>query len=334
MNQQQRRGVSLASLLATLAGVSLLLAALTQGAGASTGTTISSTSPFMGVGGSNTALITANLASADVGTLFGFHIKLQFNPAIATASVGPLDLGPGWSLQAVPGTGVDNSAGVIDLVAVRYTGCVATCPLFTIHWTGIAPGSFNLALTDAPNDPALGDQNAFAISWDSFVPGTISVNGPTNTPVGPTNTPVTPATNTPVTPATNTPVTPATNTPVTPATNTPVTPATSTPVTPSATASGTGTPATSTPVTPSATPAGTGTPGGTGTPSGTQTPGGAGTGTPTGTPTATPTIDRGPLVYKLHLVEVAKDGIPGSGQQIRALGAAMLEDVLGPLFGR
>ncbi len=318
MNGRQRRGVSLATLLATLAGVSLILMTLVLGAGASTGTTISSTSTSTTVGGSSTTTITANLSGADAGTLFGFDITLHFNPAIATAVVtNPTDYGSGWSQQLVPGTGVDNGTGVIHLVAARFTGCGASCPLFTIHWTGVAAGSFNITLTEAQNFPSLGDQNGVAITWDTFNQGTVTVNGPTNTPVTPSNTPVTPS-STPVTPS-STPVTPST-TPVTPS-STPVTPST-TPVTPPTQTN-----------TPTATSTGTITPQPSATGTGTPVPTSTGTATGTTTPTATPTINRGPLVYKLYLPEVADDGIPGSSQLVRDLGGELVERVLRPLTG-
>ncbi|MBK9546904.1 MAG: hypothetical protein IPO51_13875 [Dehalococcoidia bacterium] len=69
MNQRQRRGVSLATLLATIGGVGLILMTMVLGAGASPGTTISSSSNSTTIGGSTTTTITANLVAADSGRL-------------------------------------------------------------------------------------------------------------------------------------------------------------------------------------------------------------------------------------------------------------------------
>jgi hypothetical protein len=52
----------------------------------------------------------------------------------------------------------------------------------------------------------------------------------------------------------------------------------------------------------------------------------------TATPTTTP-IPGGPRTYKLYLPEVADDGIPGSGQLVRALSEGVVGRVLGPLLG-
>ncbi|MBK7327909.1 MAG: hypothetical protein IPI85_02085 [Dehalococcoidia bacterium] len=56
----------------------------------------------------------------------------------------------------------------------------------------------------------------------------------------------------------------------------------------------------------------------------------AATSTPSGSPTPIP---GGPRNYKVYAVMVADDGIPPSGQLVRALGAELLGRFLGPILG-
>lgn len=363
MKAEHRRGISLATLLATLGGVTLLLLTMVLGAGAAAGTNLVIGSGTTTVGGSTTTSVTVTtLASVDA-TFNGFDLTLTYDSNLV--HVNSITLSANWPFEVTKT--FDNSpppsGGKLRVASTMFSGaCAAPCALFTISWTGIAAGVSQITLTANPPFEQLGKASTPEDLSNEITPfgttnGTLTVNGPTNTPTNtpivPTDTPTNTPTNTPVGPtntATNTPTNTATptstntptptnttgpGTPTNTATNTPTNTSTPTPTnTGTVSPTNTGTATATATSTGTQTPPGAGTPGGTGTPSGTQTPGGAGTGTPTGTPTATPTIDRGPLVYKLHLVEVAKDGIPGSGQQIRALGAAMLEDVLGPLFGR
>lgn len=317
MNRRQRRGVSLATLLATFAGVSLILMTLVLGAGAAAGTVINTTSNTTAIGGTTTTTTSVSYTDPGDAALNGFNITISFDATVATvASVSPVG---SWAFFPAPV--IDNSVGghtvrVTGVIANDPPGCTSPCALFTISWTGVGAGVSHLNQVVVPPDHVLAVVGGANTSYTFNNSATVTVTGPTATN---TNTPVTPATNTPVTPATNTPVTPATNTPVTPGTSTPVTPgtATNTPVTP----------ATNTPVTP----VGTGTTTPQATASGSNTP--VPTSTPvTSTPTPTP-IPGGPRTYKLYLPEVADDGIPGSGQLVRALSEGVVGRVLGPLLG-
>lgn len=323
MNRRQRRGVSLATLLATFAGVSLLLLTMVLGAGAQGTTTMNAQGgTISGVGLTTTTNVVVTIDAADGGTMDAYQIKIGFDKTkVNVQSVGFPGL---WNAFPAPSPVIDNANGnvlVKGLFLVNNPGdptCTSPCTAFSITWVGMAAGTS--PLTDLSTGIVL--SNAGIQMTYNFTGGTVTVNGPTAT-----NTPVTPATNTPVTPATNTPVTPATNTPVTPATNTPVTPGTSTPVTPGTATNTPVTPATNTPVTP----VGTGTTTPQATASGSNTP--VPTSTPvTSTPTPTP-IPGGPRTYKLYLPEVADDGIPGSGQLVRALSEGVVARVLGPLLG-
>jgi hypothetical protein len=313
MKARQRQCISLATLVATLGGVSLLLLTMVLGAGAAAGTVINIGSGTTTLPGETTTNVTVTLAAADA-TFNGFDIQINYNPAIVHIKtlVGPdpdaISPGPGWSLIPAPQTG---TPGTMLVRGVRFTNCASPCTIFSVTWVGQAAGVSPLTFV-AQSNPSLAKDVGTEITPYATTNGTLTVNAPPTSVTPATNTPVTPATNTPVTPATNTPVTSATNTPVTPATNTPVTPSTNTPTTPS-----------------------------TNTPTGTLTPqptaSGSNTPVPTSTPvTTTPTptpIPGGPRTYKLYLPEVADDGIPGSGQLVRALSEGVVGRVLGPLLG-
>lgn len=321
MNRRQRRGVSLATLLVTLAGVSLILMTLVLGAGAQ-GTTkmVTSSGIITGVGSTTTTDVKVTIDALDSGAMDTFDLTLGWDPTkvdIANSSAITLFSNAAGTWSAFGPISINHTAGTLHILGVWQKNqpptnptCTSVCTLFTIEWTGVGAGTS--PITDQSSGIVM---SSAGIQFNYiYQGGTVTVNGPA------TNTPVTPATNTPVTPATNTPVTPATNTPVTPSTNTPVTPATNTPVTPS----------TNTPTTPSTnTPTGTLTPQPTASGSNTPVP----TSTPvTTTPTTTP-IPGGPRTYKLYLPEVADDGIPGSGQLVRALSEGVVGRVLGPLLG-
>jgi hypothetical protein len=288
MKARQRQGVSLATLVATLSGVSLLLLTMVLGAGAAAGTVINIGSGTTTLPGETTTNVTVTLAAADA-TFNGFDIQINYNPAIVHIKtlVGPdpdaISPGPGWSLIPAPQTG---TPGTMLVRGVRFTNCASPCTIFSVTWVGQAAGVSPLTFV-AQSNPSLAKDVGTEITPYATTNGTLTVNAPP-TSVTPANTPVTPATNTPVTPSTNTPTTPSTNTP----TGT---------LTPQPTASGSNTPVpTSTPV--------------------------------TATPTTTP-IPGGPRTYKLYLPEVADDGIPGSGQLVRALSEGVVGRVLGPLLG-
>jgi len=324
MKMRQRHGISLATLVATLSGVALLLLTMVLGAGAAAGTKITIGSGSTTVGGNTNTTVSVTLDPADA-TFNGFDITISFDKSIGTAnSVSP---GAGWTL--IPAPVIDNAGGTVRVVGVRFDTCASPCTIFSVNWLGVAGGISPLQFQPRPSFPALSKDLGVEITpMGTPVNGTLTITGPTptHTPVPPTDTPVNPtATNTPIGPtATNTPVTPtATNTPIGPtATNTPVTPGTSTP---------TGTTAAGTPTnTATGTATGTQTPQGTAT--GTTTPQSTSSPTATGTATATP-IPGGPRIYKLYLPHVADDGIPGSGQLVRDLGEQLLQGVLGSVFG-
>lgn len=331
MNQRQRRGVSLATLLATLTGVSLILMTLVLGAGAQGTTQMNAQGgTIASVGGTTTTSVVATIDAADSGTLDAYDVTIKFDQTIVNVQSVQL---PGlWNgIPAAPTW--NNTLGTVRVRGLFLVGepgdptCVSPCTMFTITWVGMAAGSS--PLTDQSSGIVLasaGTQMTYTYTGGNVTVSGPPTNTPTHTSVPPTNTPVNPtATNTPIGPtATNTPVTPtATNTPIGPtATNTPVTPGTSTPT--STTAAGTPTNTATGTATGTQTPQGTAT--GTTTPQSTSSP------TATGTATATP-IPGGPRIYKLYLPHVADDGIPGSGQLVRDLGEQLLQGVLGAVFG-
>lgn len=339
MNQRQRRGVSLATLLATLTGVSLILMTLVLGAGAQGLTNMTTSSgTIAGVNSTTTTNVRVTIDPADSGFIDTFEVKLGFDQTKVNVQSIAFS---GLFAQFPSAPTINNAGGTVTVRGLWFKGaaedptCPSVCTLFTITWLGVGVGAS--PITDLSTPPNVLISAGIPMTY-TYTGGTVTVSGPptntpTHTPVAPTNTSV-PPTNTPVNPtATNTPIGPtATNTPVTPtATNTPIGPtATNTPVTP-----GTSTPT-------STTAAGTPTNTATGTATGTQTPQGTATGTTTpqstssptatGTATATP-IPGGPRIYKLYLPHVADDGIPGSGQLVRDLGEQLLQGVLGSVFG-
>ncbi|MBK7726520.1 MAG: hypothetical protein IPI33_15220 [Dehalococcoidia bacterium] len=325
MNQRQRRGVSLATLLATMGGVGLILMTMVLGAGAQ-GTTAMTTSSgtITAVGLTTTTNVRVTIDNADSGFIDAFDIRLGFdNTKVNIQSVAFSGLFTGF--PAAPN--IQNGAGTLRVQGLWVKDqptdptCPSICTLFTVTWVGMAAGVS--AISDISVPPNVLVSAGTPMTY-SYVGGSVTVNGPTptntNTPVGPTNTSTNTPTNTPVTPtntSTNTPTQTNTPTPTnTPGPGTPTNTATNTPtqtLTPTATSTGT--------VVPTATTA-----------SGTATtqPTMAATSTPSGSPTPIP---GGPRNYKVYAVMVADDGIPPSGQLVRALGAELLGRFLGPILG-
>lgn len=285
MTAKRRRTISVASLMATLGGLALVLMTLVLGAGAATGTNINIGNGTVSVGSSTTTSVTVTLAAEDAA-FNGYDITIAFDQTKAT--VNSVAAAGSWSFFPQPV--INNAAGTVRVTGVLATpaNCGTPCAVFTINWQGIAAGTPTLTLVPRPGFPPLAREPGEEITPFGVTNGTLTVQGPvTNTPTN-TNTPVTPTTVT----STATTVT-STATTVT---------STATTVTSTATTVTT----TTTPPTSTAT-------------STTQTPtstSGAGTATSTATSTATATptssttpIPGGPRNFKLYLPYVASDGI-------------------------
>ena len=118
MKARQRQGVSLATLIATLGGVSLLLLTMVLDAGAAAGTVINIGSGTTTVGGNTNTSVSVTLDPADA-TFNGFDITIAFNKTIATVnSVSPAG---GWSL--IPAPVIDNVGRQVRLSSAS-TGAV------------------------------------------------------------------------------------------------------------------------------------------------------------------------------------------------------------------
>ena len=170
--------------------------------GASAGTSIAAGSAAVQAGGQGTSTAVVNRAAAD-SAFNAYDITLQFNPAVATAaSVAPA---AGWSLMPAPK--IDNAAGTVQVVAVRFDECGTNCPLFNITWNGVAPGATALTLAGSPNERLAGIGEYVS---SGFTAGSVTVSAP-STPITPTAT----ATATPVTPTATPPAqgTPNSNAP-------------------------------------------------------------------------------------------------------------------------
>lgn len=182
----------------TLAAVALLaIAGLAFGlvsTNASAGTVISAGSTtIQGATGSTTASITR--APADE-SLNAFDVTLAFNPAVV--SVANVAAGTGWSLMPAPR--IDNSAGTVQVVAVRFDTCATNCPIFTVSWDAVAPGTSPLTLVGNPNERLAGMGQYVTAG---FTPGSVTVSAPPTqvTPTAvPTSTPPPPPAATPTQP--------------------------------------------------------------------------------------------------------------------------------------
>ena len=218
-----------AAILFALGGVMVSLA---PGA-ASTGTDLSVGGGSSSAGGSFSTSTSVSLAAPD--ELNAFDVTLSYNSSVAVPT--SVTLNGSWSIPLDPGT---IGAGTIHVAASRLGFCTVSCPLFSVNWSAVGPGSFQ----SSPTSYVLsGRQSGVGgnLTSTSASAATITVNGPSNATA--TNTaPASTATNTPIPPtATNTAIPTATNTTVQGA-STPVTP-TSTPI-----AGTTASPSTATPV--------------------------------------------------------------------------------------
>lgn len=177
---------------------------------ASSGTTISAGSASVTVGseGTTTTVVTR---SPDDAHLNAFDIALSFDPAVVSvAGVAPA---AGWSLMPAPM--IDNAAGTVRVVAVRFDQCATTCPAFTVTWIGLAEGVSPLNLTADPNQ-SLAGLGEYITS--GFTAGSITVTTPATPSTSPTASPTAPPTSTPTASPTATPVPPVTPAPGAPAT--------------------------------------------------------------------------------------------------------------------
>ncbi|MFN8618011.1 MAG: hypothetical protein U0837_13010 [Dehalococcoidia bacterium] len=145
MKARQRQCISLATLVATLGGVSLLLLTMVLGAGAAAGTVINIGSGTTTVGGNTNTSVSVTLDPADA-TFNGFDITIAFNKTIATVnSVSPAG---GWSL--IPAPVIDNVGGTVRVTGVTFSACASPCTIFTINWQGVSNGNTPLTFQVRP----------------------------------------------------------------------------------------------------------------------------------------------------------------------------------------
>ncbi|MGE3075104.1 MAG: hypothetical protein AB7N24_15220 [Dehalococcoidia bacterium] len=137
---------------------------------ASAGTTISAGSASIQVNGQGSTTTTIT-RSANDAHLNAFDVSLSFDPSIVSvASVAPA---AGWSL--IPAPMIDNTAGSVRVVAVRFDQCGTTCPSFVVTWNGLAAGSSPLDLNGDPNQSLAG---AGQYITSGFTAGSITVSAP------------------------------------------------------------------------------------------------------------------------------------------------------------
>ncbi|MGE0599938.1 MAG: hypothetical protein AB7J35_10280 [Dehalococcoidia bacterium] len=118
--------------------------------------------------GETTTVITR---AVDDAHLNAFDISLSFDPSVVSvASVAPA---AGWSFMPAPM--IDNVAGSVRVVAVRFDQCGTTCPAFAVTWNGLAAGVSPLALNGDPNQSLAGTGQYIA---SGFTGGSITVTAP------------------------------------------------------------------------------------------------------------------------------------------------------------
>jgi len=181
---------------------------------ASPGTSVTVAGGSANPGGSMGTAVAATLAAGD--TLNGFDITLGFSPSVATVS--SVTLAGNWAQLGGITTTINNASGTVRVQGIQFNaGCTtSSCPLFTVNWVAVAPGSTQVAVAAQTLSGTNGGSPG-QITSVSTAPGTLSVNGAaptatrtsapaTATSVPPTNTSVSapstavPATNTPTAP--------------------------------------------------------------------------------------------------------------------------------------
>lgn len=217
MEQKQKRGLLSRLLLVQLVAVGALFVGV-LGTAASAGTTISAGSASIVAGG--TAVSTASVTRAAEDSNFNaFDITLQFDPAVA--SVATVEAAAGWSLMPAPR--INNTAGTVQVIAVRFDECATNCPVFKVTWNGLAAGTSALTLGGNANESLAGMGQYITASFSA---GSLTVTAPpTPSPTAATPSPTTPPSSTPSPSATPSPTASPTATPTPPETPAPGAPA-------------------------------------------------------------------------------------------------------------
>lgn len=212
MKQGDRRILLPRLLLIQLCAAAALFVGV-LGTSASAGTNIAAGSASVVAGSQGTSTTVVTRAPADT-SLNAYDIILQFDPArVSVVNVAP---GSGWSLMPAPR--INNVVGTVQVIAVRFDICPTTCPVFSITWQGVSPGTSALTLAGNANE-SLAGLGEYITS--GFSAGSVTVTAPV-TP-SPTATPSAPASPSPspspsaTTSPTATPTTPATPAPGAPA---------------------------------------------------------------------------------------------------------------------
>lgn len=218
MEQRRKRGLLSQLLLVQFAAVAALFAGV-LGTSASAGTNIAAGSTTLQAGSQAATSAVVTRAAAD-SNFNAYDITLQFNPAVV--SVASVQAASGWSLMPAPR--INNAAGTVQVIAVRFDTCATSCPLFSVTWNGLAAGTSPLTLGGSANESLAG---AGAYITASFAPGSVTVTAPATPSSTPTNPPSsTPsATASPSATATPSPTASPTATPSAPATPAPGAPA-------------------------------------------------------------------------------------------------------------
>lgn len=212
MRQGERRKLLPRMVLIQACAIAALFVSI-LGTSASAGTTIAAGSASLVAGSQGTSSVVVTRAAGD-SAFNAFDITLQFNPAVVTvASVAPAG---GWSLMPAPR--INNAAGTVQVIAVRFDVCATSCPLFSVTWNGVAAGTSPLTLVGSADQSLAGAGEYISAGFSG---GSLTVTAPAT----PSPTATTPPSTTPSPSATPSPTASPTATPTTPATPAPGAPA-------------------------------------------------------------------------------------------------------------
>jgi hypothetical protein len=180
MEQRRKRGLLSQLLLVQFAAVAALFAGV-LGTSASAGTNIAAGSATLQAGSQASTSAVVTRAAVD-SNFNAYDVTLQFNPAVV--SVASVQAASGWSLMPAPR--INNAAGTVQVIAVRFDACATSCPLFSVTWNGLAAGTSPLTLGGSANESLAG---AGAYITASFAPGSVTVTAPATPSPTPTNPP-------------------------------------------------------------------------------------------------------------------------------------------------
>lgn len=207
MKRERRNLIPRLLLVQAIAIAALFVGVLGTSASAGTNIAAGSASLVAGSQGTSTAVVTR--AASDT-SFNAYDITLQFDAAkVSVANVAPA---AGWSLMPAPR--INNAAGTVQVIAVRFDTCATNCPVFSITWNGLAAGTSALTLGGSANESLAG---AGEYITSGFSAGSLTVTSPATPSNTPTSTPSPTATPSPTGSPTATPTTPATPAPGAPA---------------------------------------------------------------------------------------------------------------------